>query len=80
MATQVSCHLLDIPTDLLGRILSKFSCDDLYLCRGNVAGSIKNIISGTMYLEYLLCTVIDDVYDLPPPDLLMSRSLSVSSS
>lgn len=68
MATHVSCLLLDIPTELLIRILSKLSCDDLCLLQGTCR-RFKDIISGTPYLEYLLHTGIDNVDDLLPPDV-----------
>jgi hypothetical protein len=66
MITQVSCPLLDIPTELLVRILSNLSCDDLCLLQGTCR-RFKDIIFGTPYLEYLLHTGIDNVDDLLPP-------------
>jgi len=68
MVTQVPCPLLDIPTELLVRILSHFSCDDLYLLQGTCR-RFKDIISGTPYLEYLLHTGVNNVDDLLPPDV-----------
>jgi hypothetical protein len=68
MVTQVSSLLLDIPTELLVRIFSYLSCDDLCLLQGTCR-RFKDIISGTPYLEYLLHTGIDNVDDLLPPDV-----------
>jgi hypothetical protein len=66
MVTRVPCPPLDIPTELLVRILSNLSCDDLCLLQG----TRQDIISGTPYLEYLLHTGIDNVDDLLPSDVL----------
>lgn len=68
MVTQVSCPLLSIPTELLVRILSNLSCDDLCLLQGT-CHRFRDVISGTPYLEYLLHTGIDNVGDLLPPDV-----------
>jgi hypothetical protein len=68
MVTQVPCPLLDIPTELLVRILSNLSCDDLCPLQGTCR-RFKDIISFTPYLEYLLHTGIDNVDDLLPPDV-----------
>jgi hypothetical protein len=68
MVTQVSCPLLDIPTELLVLILSNLSCDDLCLLQWTCR-RFKDIISGTPYLEYLLHTGIDNVDDLLPSDV-----------
>jgi len=68
MVTQVSCPLLDIPTELLVRILSYLSCDDLCLLQGTCR-RFEDVISGTPYLEYLLLTGIDNVDDLLPHDV-----------
>lgn len=68
MVTRVSCPFLDIPTELLVRILSDLSCDDLCLLLGTCR-RFKDIISGTPYLEYLLHTGIDNVDDLLPSDV-----------
>jgi hypothetical protein len=68
MITQAPCPLLDIPTELLVRILSNLSCDDLCLLQGTCR-RFKDIIFGTPYLEYLLHTGIDNVDDLLPPDV-----------
>lgn len=68
MVTQVSCPLLDIPTELLVRILSNLSCNDLCLLQGTCR-RFKDTITGTPYLEYLLHTGIDNVDDLLPPDV-----------
>jgi hypothetical protein len=68
MVTQVPCPPLDIPTELLVRILSNLSCDDLCLLQGT-CHRFKDIISGTPYLEYLLHTGIDNVDDLLPSDV-----------
>jgi len=68
MVTQVSCPLLDIPTELLVQILSNLSCDDLCILQGTCR-RVKDVISGTPYLEYLLHTGIGRVGDLLPPDV-----------
>ena len=68
MVTQKSCPLLDIPTELLVRILSYLSCEDLYLLQ-RTCRRFKDVTSGTPYLEYLLHTGIDNVDDLLPPDV-----------
>ena len=68
MITQAPCPLLDIPTELLVRILSNLSCDDLCLLQGTCR-RFRDIIFGTPYLEYLLHTGIDNVDDLLPPDV-----------
>ena len=66
MVAQVPCLFLDIPTELLVRILSNLSCDDLCLLQGTCR-RFKDVILGTPYLEYLLHTGIDKVDDLLPP-------------
>ena len=63
-----SCPFLDIPTEVLVHILSYLSCDDLCLLQGT-CHRVKDIISGTSYLEYLLHTGIGKVDDLLPPDI-----------
>ena len=76
MVIQVSCPLLDIPTELLVRILSNLSCDDLCLLQGTCR-RFKDIISGTPYLEYLLHTGIDNVDDLLPSDVLFPERVEL---
>lgn len=59
--------LLDLPTELLCRILSYLPAVDLYAAQ-RICHRINRIVTDTVYFQYILRAHINGVDDLLPPD------------
>jgi hypothetical protein len=79
MVSHVSTPLLDIPTELLVQILSYLPCADLCLLQ-RTCRRIKDIISCTPYLEYLLHIGLNNVRDLLPSDVPLPERVELLKS
>src|SRR5579863_8243768 len=76
MATSRSSPLLSLPLELLVRILSYLPCTDLCVMQETCRG-IKEIITSTIYLEYILYTEMNTVDDLLPPDVPLRKRVEL---
>jgi len=63
--------LLDLSTEVLIDILSFLPAADMFSMR-QTCHTIRDIVDGTAYLQYILCTDIMGVDDLLPPDFPIS--------
>ena len=68
--------LLDLSTELLIEILTDLPVADL-LSMQHTCRTMRNIIGGTVYLQYIVRTHINDVDDFLPPEFSYSERLEL---
>jgi len=68
--------LLDLPTELLVKILTYLPVADLFSVRWTCR-TLGDIIAGTAYLQYIIHAYIDGVEDSLPPDFPYSERLEL---
>ena len=71
-----SCTLLSISTELLVEIFSHLPATDLFSVQ-RTCRTIRDIVVGTAYLQYILRTHINGVDDFLPPDFPYSERLEL---
>jgi hypothetical protein len=74
--THPSCILLDLPTELLVNILTHLPVTDLFSVR-RTCRTLRHIISGTAYLQYIIHAYSNGVEDSLPPKLPYSKRLEL---
>ena len=69
-----SCTLLNLSTELLIEISTYLPIADL-LSMHHTCRTMRNIIDGTVYLQYIMCTHINGVDNFLPPEFSYSERL-----
>lgn len=72
----MSCNLLDLSAELLIHIFAYLPVKDLISVQ-STCRRIHDIVAGTAYLQYLLCTQLNGVDDLLPPNCPFSERLEL---
>jgi len=74
--TYPSCILLHLPTELLVKILTYLTVEDLFSVRWTCR-TLGDIVTGTAYLQYIIHANINGVEDSLPPDFPYSERLEL---
>ena len=70
----LSCSLLGLSTEVLIEILSYLPATDLISIQ-RTCHTIRDIVAGTTYLQYILCLRTNGLDDFSPPDFPYSERL-----